>query len=311
MYDISVCFSSDSNYVRHMAACMASILKNKNEDEFIKFHIIDGGITDTDKLNLHFFEENFACWINYVKPDLDKLKNCMTFKGDYISLATYYRLLIPEIISDNKVIYLDCDIIVRKSLRELFEQDFKGNLVLGVQDVSYEAHSKRLGIQKYINAGVLLMNNKALKEGGYVSLMFNWMEENKNKIECHDQDIINAALTGKTDYIDDKFGCQVKFNNKNRFEKMKDPSIIHFISPKKPWILWKPVNYTHWESEYYDAIKGTPFEKFADDYKLKSKLILPFRIFYPSGVLKDILRRLFSIRNTDDRSHKVINFLFS
>lgn len=309
MYDISVCFSSDSNYVRHMAAAMASILKNKKSDEFIKFYIIDGGITDTDRENLHFFEEHYDCWICYVKPDLNKLKNCITFKGDYISLATYYRLLIPEIVPEDRVIYLDCDIIVRKSLRPLFEKDFRGNLVLGVEDVSYEAHSKRLNLSKYVNAGAILLNNKALREGNYVSIMFNWMAENKDKIECHDQDIINASLEGKVDYLEDEYGAQVKYNGKNRFEKIKDPSVLHFISPQKPWILWKPINYTHWEDEYYNAIKNTPFDEMANDYKLKSKIIFPFRIFYPSGFVKDFIRQIFSIRNTDDRSHKVITIL--
>lgn len=309
MNNIAVCFSSDSAYVKHMAASMASVLKNKNEDEFIKFYIIDGGITEDDKKKLSFFTENFSCSINYVKPDMEKLKNCITFKGDYISLATYYRLLIPEMINEDRIIYLDCDIIVRKSLKSLYEQDFEDNLVIGVEDVSKDAHSKRLNIDKYINAGVLLLNNKALKEGNYVNTMFNWLSNNLDIMECHDQDIINASLKGKIKYTDKKYDAQVQHSGKNEFEKITDPYIIHFISPQKPWTLWKPINYTKWEKEYHNAIKDTPFEIYSKDYKLKSKLILPLRFLYPSGIIKDIIRQVFSIRNSDDRSHKIITIL--
>src|SRR5574344_2573577 len=97
MNKISVCFSSDNNYVQHLGAAISSILKNKNAEEYINIYIIDGGITDENKEKLEFFEKNYECKITYVKPDLETLKNCNTFQGDYISLATYYRLLIPEI----------------------------------------------------------------------------------------------------------------------------------------------------------------------------------------------------------------------
>ncbi len=311
MYNIAVCFSSDSNYVRHMAACMASVLKSKNEDEFIKFYVIDGGIEEGDKENLHFFEENFDCSIKYVKPDLEKLKNCKISKSDYISFATYYRLLIPEIIpEEDRIIYLDCDVIVRKPLRTFYEEDFGDNLVLGVVDVSLKAHTNRLKLKKYVNAGVLLFNNKGLREGMWVDKMFDWMQENKALIECHDQDIINAALKGWVGYAERSFGAQVQHKNRNTFEKMKDPAILHFISPHKPWTLWKPLDYTRWEKEYYKAIENTPFEKYAKKYKMKSKLMLPLRFFYPSGIIKYLIRKIFSIRNSDDRSHKIMTIFF-
>ena len=55
---------------------------------------------------------------------MEELKNCCTYKGDYISLATYYRLLIPELIpNEDRILYLDCDIIVRKSLSDLYNRD--------------------------------------------------------------------------------------------------------------------------------------------------------------------------------------------
>ena len=105
MNNIAVCLSSDNNYVQHLGAAISSVLKNKSTDDFINIYVIDGGIEAENIEKLKSFEQKYDCRISFVKPVAEKLKNCITFKGDYISIATYYRLLIPEIIpNEDRVI---------------------------------------------------------------------------------------------------------------------------------------------------------------------------------------------------------------
>lgn len=56
----------------------------------------------------------------------------------YISRATYYRLLIPQILSEDihKVLFLDCDIIVRHSLRPLWESLGRKALTIPIRALS-------------------------------------------------------------------------------------------------------------------------------------------------------------------------------
>ena len=308
--DIAVCFGCDNNYVQHMAATISSILKNKAENEFIKFYVLDGGITKQNKKKLEFFENNYSCEISYIKPDMEKLHNCNTFKGDYISLATYYRLFIPELIpSEDKVLYLDCDIVVRKSLSDLYCKDFNRNVVLGVIDVAAKEHSKRLNLRQYVNAGVLLFNSKEMRKENSDQQIIDWINNNNDKIECHDQDVINAVFNDEIQYIEDVWNAQVKKEHDTRFSSLKDPAILHFISPKKPWTLWKPLNITHWAREYFEALKGTPWESFVKEYRLKAMLFLPIRIIYPMGKPRKFIRTIFSITNTPDRQFKVVTLL--
>ena len=307
---IAVCFGCDNNYVQHLAATISSILKSKNENEFLNFYIIDGGITKQNKKKLEFFQNNYDCKIEYVKPDMDKLKNCNTFKGDYISLATYYRLFIPELLQkEDKVLYLDCDIIVRKPLSELYNKDFANCLILGIIDVAAKYHSLRLGLKKYINAGVILINSKKMRDINSDAMIIDWINSNNEKIECHDQDVINAVFNPEIKYIEDKWNAQVKKEHDTRFSGIKDPSILHFISPKKPWVLWKPLNSTHWAYEYFEALKGTPWEGFIKTYTKRAILALPLRILYPMGLSRKFIRWIFSIRNSDDRQYKILTFL--
>lgn len=87
----------------------------------------------------------------------------------HISYPTYYRLLLPEILSDKKrCLYLDGDMLVMQDLSPLFLEDLQGAYIGGVKapfyqsdDIERERVCKRLGIPdagSYINAGVLLMN---------------------------------------------------------------------------------------------------------------------------------------------------------
>ena len=304
---IAVCFGCDNNYVQHMAATISSILKNKRDDEYINFYVIDGGITKQNKKKLEFFPNNYTCKIEYIRPDMDKLKNCNTFKGDYISLATYYRLFIPELIpQEDRVLYLDCDIIVRKPLSDLFNKDFGRFFILGIIDVAAKYHALRLGLKKYINAGVILINSEKMREVNSDEKIINWLNNNNEKIECHDQDVINAVFNPEIKYIEDVWNAQVKKEHDTRFSGLEDPSILHFISPKKPWVFWKPLNATHWATEYFEALKGTPWERFIKTYQRRAMLTLPLRLFYPMGLSRKFIRWIFSIRNSDDRQYKIL-----
>ncbi len=179
-------------------------------------------------------------------------------------------------------------------------------LILGVIDVSAREHSQRLKLKKYINSGVMLLNVREMRLQNSDSKIIDWINNNNEKIECHDQDIINAVFNSKIKYIDDIWNAQVKKEHDTRFSELKDPSIIHFISPKKPWVFWKPLNATHWSKEYFEALKGTPWEGFNRKYQRRALLTLPLRILYPMGLWRKFIRWIFSIRNSDDRQYKIL-----
>lgn len=306
MKNIVICLSSDNNYVQHMAATISSVLKNKNEDEFIKTYIIDGGIDEKNKEKLNLFENEKSCKITYLQPDIKKLQHCK--ESGHLSLATFYRLLIPDMVQEDRVIYLDCDIIVRKSLNELYNLSFNNNLILGVQDVG-GLKQERLNTSNYINTGMILINAKQMREEKSVEYLLNWISNNQDIIQNHDQDIINGALSDRIGIIDDKYNTQVLRKNCNHFDKIKDPTILHFISSQKPWSYLKPMDTTPWAKLYFEALKDTCWADFILEHKIKYALITPIRLLYPTGFIKKILQNIFSIKNTPDRKYKIIKIL--
>ncbi|MDS8186427.1 glycosyltransferase, partial [Streptococcus pneumoniae] len=75
-------------------------------------------------------------------------------KQDHISSITYARYFIPEYVPEDKVLYLDSDLIVNTSLEKLFSICLEEKSLAAVKDTD--------GIT--FNAGVLLINNEKWRQ---------------------------------------------------------------------------------------------------------------------------------------------------
>ena len=69
-----------------------------------------------------------------------------------------YRYLIPEI-QEERVLYLDADIVVDGKIDELYFSDFNGKLLLAVKDCFINDIEYSPNIRPYFNSGVMLINN--------------------------------------------------------------------------------------------------------------------------------------------------------
>ena len=172
-----------------------------------------------------------------------KLPEQAVFQGwetrEYISPMTYARYFIPDYISEDKVLYLDSDLIVNQSLEPLFEIDFYEYLLAAAWDTD--------GVT--FNAGVMLINNKKwrqekLKERLIEQSIVTLKEVDEGKFENFngDQTILNQVCSNRWLELDRGYNLQVghdvtAFYNKweNYFNELVSPSIIHFVSYRKPW----------------------------------------------------------------------------
>lgn len=77
--------------------------------------------------------DKYTCYIYFINVD-EKIFKDIIMKIPHITVQTYYRLLIGELLPNeiNKCIYLDSDICVCKDLSELFNIDIKDNYLAGV-----------------------------------------------------------------------------------------------------------------------------------------------------------------------------------
>jgi lipopolysaccharide biosynthesis glycosyltransferase len=282
---VVVC-AADNKYAMQVAITIRSIVENLSSDRKLIQYIIDGGIKERNKRKILESVDSQRCEIRWLpKPDalLGKLEVEKEFcisddvgAPGYISLATYYRLVIPTLLPNEykKAIYLDCDLVVNCDLGKLWDIDLKENAILAAQDqgalyISSPAgllNYQELGISpdaKYFNAGVLVMNLEKWRTDNIVAQAIECARNKQEFIRWHDQDVLNMILAGKWGELDPRWNQMPQaftysswsnspFSENVYNNLVSAPYIVHFSSASKPWNSRKPHPFHHLFIKYVD-----------------------------------------------------------
>ncbi len=277
MLEFNICYSLDSHYTEQLAVSMCSILKNSNEDENINFYILDGGLSVQDKTNIDLLKKikNFS--IEYIKINQEDFKVCPLLKEKdekyssyHVTLPTYFRFKLPSLLKNiDKILYIDCDVIVRTSLKELFKENLNNKALAMVVDAENKKEAKRLNLKKYYNAGVMLINLDFWRKNNVEETLFNYAKNNSDKILWQDQDIVNIVLEDRIKNISEKWNFQYFLYEKIDFKTLSDSSIIHLAGRFKPWLI--PFEHPIYDYYYY-YMSFTPWKNKVILYKQMSSL---------------------------------------
>ena len=233
---ISVAFCSDMKYVAHLATAIQSLFEYSTKD-VLDVYIISTDLDVKSKEKLKIISENFSQRIIFIDIIEREYSHLPVF--GHFSLAIYLRLSLPDVMSLPKIIYLDCDVLIETSLRELWEIDISNYACAGMPEKHDIDFLAKLGLDgdTYINSGILLLNLKYWREN-YVSIKcFEWLENNRLS-GTPDQDAINIVLKNKKLSIDEHWNWNpVASGNVNNTE-MYTERIFHFAGPLKPWHLY-------------------------------------------------------------------------
>lgn len=178
----------------------------------------------------------------------------------YCTPYTLLRLLadlVPCI--PDKILYLDIDMMIADDITKLYNID--------VSEYEYAAVKEKYGSifiwPDYINAGMLLLNMKKIKETGLLKKARELIKT--KKMIFADQDAIYRATTKKL-LLPRIFNEQSKFNK-------KDTVVCHFCKR----LLWRPYphteNYKQWNIyEVHNVLKCHAFDDDLNEYiKWKNK----------------------------------------
>jgi lipopolysaccharide biosynthesis glycosyltransferase len=268
----NICFTSNENYAQHLAVAIASILKNaRMEDDFL-FWIVDDNISENSKEKIESLKYIKDFKIEYIKINADEFKNFPRRK-DGLALNSYFLIKVPNLLKQaNKILFLDCDIIVRKSLNELFDIDIDDYYILAAEDINNISFKKERNISDeyfYFNSGVFVLNCKKWRDDNIEHECFRYVDENGNKFVFQDQEILNGVLYKKAKKLDISWNFQYVNNYVGSFDnelykKVKEnPSIIHYITSNKPW---KKDSFNCLLFEYWKYLKLTQF--FDENYEI-------------------------------------------
>ena len=255
--ELIVMMASDDGYSFLLGNALYSLFDTNTEFTSITVYIIDDNISDGNKQKIQKLAEAYKRIIRFLsKPHLPSE---IVMKGT-LNISTYYRLavcsLLPEKIK--KILYLDCDILVRSSLTELWNMDISSVYLAGVQDTT--GKNSRIAVElgydaDYVNAGVLLLNIDRMCKDGMEEKFFEYLKSKNYKVEFNDQGMINHCCIGGIKLVNPKYNFMIpydrydrvqliKITQKNEFyseteiaEAKNNPVIVHFAGYafSRPW----------------------------------------------------------------------------
>lgn len=291
---LHIAFNIDVNYIVHCAVTMVSILEN-NRDRRVHFHIV-GTIPEVERRPFEELAVRYGARISYYEPPEQLLEGYAIRRfSKRISLATYYRCTLSAILPRelDRVLYLDCDLIVRGSLAPFYDADLSETSALCIEDICCD-EAERYDLlhypkeYSYFNAGVMLVNLDYWRSHDVPNQCLDYYRQYPERILYNDQDLLNVVLYDSKRFIGIEWNVQDGFYRRSQSadwisrhaEPLRNPMILHYTN-RKPW------NYDSQHplrSEYFKYLRLTPFASRADHplsflQRIKRFLrLLPFRI---------------------------------
>lgn len=259
--EIPVVYASDENFLKQTYVSIYSVLVNRKENYFIKFFILVPQECLQIEYDANWNYEQYS--IEYIHISEEYFKN-VNMMIQHITKPTYYRLLIPNILPMyERCIYLDGDTICCKDICELYKRNLGDNFLaasMGAMLSFDEEYLKRVldveNAQYYINAGVLVMNLKQMRQKKMVE---KFIEYSDKEYPGQDQDVLNKCCYGRIQLLPLKYNVyanvfvEPKEMLVNRFtlseieEAVTDFVIIHYPREySKPWKNLKCVKGDVW-----------------------------------------------------------------
>jgi lipopolysaccharide biosynthesis glycosyltransferase len=273
----TVVFASNDKYAPHLATAIYSLLVNNKKFKF-KIIILHSNISKKNKNIIFKITKKFNTLNNFIYIDDNIFKN-IKINSSYLSIETLFRIIAGEIISDDKCLYLDCDLIVDGSIGNIFDININKYFLAAAEDqdscVIDDVFKKKIGISKtskYFNAGVILMNLSMFRKYKLANSVVKWLKNNYS----NDQDALNFFCENRWKVIDAKYNVQIKpemkflnfFNSRYGSRAL----IYHFTGAPKPWdivnnspfrqIYWRYRNQTDYSSILQFEIKYSSFKKY-------------------------------------------------
>ncbi len=249
MIEIGLC--CDEGYAMPCGVCVTSIFES-NKANKIRVHILTNGLTDDTVRRFEETAKKYGQIIDIHTID-DSLIAGLRAEGHF-TIMVYARLLFPRVLNESveKLLYLDCDIIVVGDLLELWATEFGDCACMATIDV--DIHNNTLLLNKtkennhtYVNSGVLLMNLPNWRENNWGEMCIEYARKYPEKCVYPDQDALNDIICQNIGYLHFRYNLQVKFfisfslaellhlENSMMIEARKNPLIIHYASEIKPW----------------------------------------------------------------------------
>ncbi|RSI43677.1 SP_1767 family glycosyltransferase [Streptococcus sanguinis] len=225
----------DQAYQEQVSTAIKSILYY---DKNVKIYVFNQGLSDEWFRDFNELAEQLDSeLVNISLEQVTISPEWLT--QDHISSAAYARYFIPQFVAEERVLYLDSDLVVNRDLQPLFDIPLEGKLVAAVGDAGGYG----------FNSGVLLIDNRAWKERQLQEIFIKETDRIMGLVQSGqmedfngDQTVLNHVLAQDWLPLDKIYNLQVGHDLvafysgwDGHFELAQEPLIIHYTTYRKPW----------------------------------------------------------------------------
>lgn len=221
------------------------------------------------------------------------------------SEAASYRLLLPDLLPDyDKILYIDCDVVVRQDLQALYESiELGDNYLAGVFEATLDhqiPHMAAIGCVAghYINSGFLVMNLELMRKKDMVRKFLDGLKV--EYLEFPDQDVLNTVCNGhilglspvyngiRTFFLPQYKEVFLRYYTEEEWCNVQNSATIHYTGGK-PWDIFS-VKFGEWWEEYI-KLPGSIRDRMA----VNGKLLFFYRLYRirPIGCMIDTFKNLY------------------
>lgn len=281
---VTVILSSSDYFSPYLAVCVYSIAHSCSDAHLYEIIIAERDISQENKKKLISIVAKYKNISIHFLNVSDKVENIRFFlNNERLSQETYYGILMPYLLPEiKKAIIMDCDMVVKKDLAELYETPLEGYIAGGVNDSvlkgwlcdpqkdMYSYYTKELHIKNpflCINGGLLLLDFEKYRNEIPLNRILYCI--NNLNLRVVDQDLCNILLENKCKLLDSRWNHMVYLEGYVSdaishapideqtvyFNAKENPFIIHYASDKKPWFCPE----IEFSADFWEIAHRTPF----------------------------------------------------
>lgn len=269
---VNICMILDDNYVMPTCVTLHSIIDNKKNDTVLKVYLLCESL-NKEHTNLFNSFSSSTVLVNVINAELGNLANLHHPSKKSFCVATKAALLkfkIADLIKEDKILYLDGDLIIRSDLYGLYNTDIVKYYAACVCD-SGSIYSENPFVKKfknYFNSGVMLLNLKRMRKDNISERLIE-IKKQEQTSTLMDQHVFNEVFNNEIKTLNIEYNLlivnlirsshkftieQLNSKYKTNYRSLNDleqkSKIIHFSSKDKPWKYYNIPLASEWYREY-------------------------------------------------------------
>ncbi len=243
---LHIALTFDDNFWAPAYATMRSVCLFTRRREDLVFHLFHRPLLEAHRNDLEGIASEFGAQLRFYDLDGSPLFADIALRmpeNRRLSNIVYARLIIDRFLPPEveRILYLDCDMMVRDAIEKLIECDIEGHPIAAVRDTggAFITGGRDLRNNRdifdpadaYFNAGMVLIDVAKWREADIVGRLEQALKDGVMARIYYDQDFLNLVFQRNWLQLPWRWNT---IDARHAHEGL-DPAILHYTGEAKPW----------------------------------------------------------------------------